>query len=112
VTCLTVVMIAGVTAVLIHPLAVDFGWDREVIAFAVSPSVFLYGLAGSSTGWVMLRVGPRCVILFSLLLWSATVPPTDRLAWDIFGKHCGPILFGWVFFGHQVVAMFSPPRAR
>jgi hypothetical protein len=39
VTCLTVVMTAGVTAVpavLIHPLEVAFGWDRAAIALAVS----------------------------------------------------------------------------
>ncbi len=44
VTCLTVVMTAGVTAVpavLIHPLEVAFGWDRAAIALAVSRNVFL-----------------------------------------------------------------------
>ena len=64
ITCLTVVMTAGVTAVpavLIHPLEVDFGWDRAAIALAVSINVFLYGLAGPFAGRVMLRFGPRRV---------------------------------------------------
>ena len=71
VTCLTVVMTAGVTAVpavLIHPLEVAFGWDRAAIALAVSINVFLYGLAGPFAGRLMLRVGPRRVMLTSLLL--------------------------------------------
>src|SRR5712671_8058058 len=57
VTCLTVVLTAGVTAVpavLIHPLEVAFGWDRAAIALAVSINVFLYGLAGPFAGRVML----------------------------------------------------------
>src|ERR1700758_5144633 len=61
VTCLTVVLTAGVTAVpavLIHPLEVAFGWDRAAIALAVSINVFLYGLAGPFAGRLMLRVGP------------------------------------------------------
>ena len=57
VTCLTVVLTAGVTAVpavLIHPLEVAFGWDRAAIALAVSINVFLYGLAGPFAGRLML----------------------------------------------------------
>ena len=81
VTCLTVVMTAGVTAVpavLIHPLEVAFGWDRAAIALAVSINVFLYGLAGPFAGRVMLRVGPRRVMLTSLLLIAAVSPPRRR----------------------------------
>src|SRR3989442_15474075 len=76
VTCLTVVLTAGVTAVpavLIHPLEVAFGWDRAAIALAVSINVFLYGLAGPFAGRVMLRVGPRRVMLLSLLLIASGV---------------------------------------
>jgi hypothetical protein len=39
--------------------------------------------------------------------WIATVPPTVGLASDLFGKRSGPILFGWIFFGHQVGAAFA-----
>ena len=76
VTGLTVVMTAGVTAVpavLIHPLEVAFGWDRAAIALAVSINVFLYGLAGPFAGRLMLRVGPRRVMLTSLLLIAVGV---------------------------------------
>src|SRR5258706_15696182 len=74
VTCLTVVMTAGVTAVpavLIHPLEVAFGWDRAAIALAVSINVFLYGLAGPFAGRVMLRVGLRGGVV-------ASPPPLPR----------------------------------
>jgi predicted MFS family arabinose efflux permease len=39
--------------------------------------------------------------------WIATVPPTVGLASDLFGKRSGPILFGWIFFGHQVGAALA-----
>ena len=82
VTCLTVVLTAGVTAVpavLIHPLEVAFGWDRAAIALAVSINVFLYGLAGPFAGRVMLRVGPRRVMLSSLLLLATGVAASTQI---------------------------------
>src|SRR5216683_2802790 len=82
VTGLTVVMTAGVTAVpavLIHPLEVAFGWDRAAIALAVSINVFLYGLAGPFAGRLMLRVGPRRVMLTSLLLIAAGVAAATQI---------------------------------
>jgi MFS family permease len=82
VTCLTVVLTAGVTAVpavLIHPLEVAFGWDRAAIALAVSINVFLYGLAGPFAGRLMLRVGPRRVMLCSLLLIAAGVAASTQI---------------------------------
>ena len=82
VTCLTVVLTAGVTAVpavLIHPLEVAFGWNRAAIALAVSINVFLYGLAGPFAGRLMLRVGPRRVMLTSLLLIAAGVAASTQI---------------------------------
>jgi MFS family permease len=82
VTCLTVVLTAGVTAVpavLIHPLEVAFGWDRATIALAVSINVFLYGLAGPFAGRLMLRIGPRRVMLLSLLLIDAGVAASTQI---------------------------------
>jgi sugar phosphate permease len=82
VTCLTVLMAAGVTAVpavLIHPLEVEFGWDRAAIALAVSINVLLYGLAGPFAGGLMLRFGPRRVMLTSLVLMAFGVAATTQL---------------------------------
>jgi predicted MFS family arabinose efflux permease len=36
--------------------------------------------------------------------WIATVPPTVRLANDVFGKLAAPIIFGWIVAGHQLGA--------
>jgi MFS family permease len=82
VTCLTVLMAAGVTAVpavLIHPPEVEFGWDRAAIALAVSINVLLYGLAGPFAGSLMLRFGPRRVMLTSLALIACGVAATTQL---------------------------------
>jgi MFS family permease len=42
--------------------------------------------------------------VFYGLDWLATVPPTVRLATEAFGERDGPIVFGWVAFGHQIGA--------
>jgi len=42
--------------------------------------------------------------VFYGLDWVATVPPTIRLATDIFGERDGPIVFGWIAVGHQAGA--------
>jgi len=36
--------------------------------------------------------------------WIATVPPTVRLANDVFGKMAAPVVFGWIVAGHQLGA--------
>jgi predicted MFS family arabinose efflux permease len=40
--------------------------------------------------------------VFYGLDWIATVPPTVRLANDLFGRDRGPIVFGWLLAAHQV----------
>ena len=42
--------------------------------------------------------------VFYGLDWLATVPPTARLATEHFGERDGPIVFGWIAFGHQIGA--------
>ena len=42
----------------------------------------------------------------------ATVPPTVRLITDNFGRKDGPILFGWVFVGHQLGASTAAVLAQ
>jgi predicted MFS family arabinose efflux permease len=39
--------------------------------------------------------------------WIATVPPTVRLATDVYGKDSAPVVFGWVVAGHQLGAAFA-----
>jgi MFS family permease len=42
--------------------------------------------------------------LFYGLDWIATVPPMMRLLNDKFGKTDAPIVYGWIFIGHQLGA--------
>jgi sugar phosphate permease len=42
--------------------------------------------------------------VFYGLDWIATVPPTVRLATQLFGKADAPIIFGWLLAGHQLGA--------
>ena len=42
------------------------------------------------------------VMMFYGLDWVATVPPTIALCLQHFGRDRGPVVYGWVFAGHQV----------
>lgn len=42
--------------------------------------------------------------IFYGLDWVATVPPTVKLAAEKFGAESAPMVFGWVFMGHQLGA--------
>ena len=67
-----------------------------------------YGLRGLSlvflpyTNFSML--GLSVFAVFYGLDWIATVPPTVRLAAQEFGRERAPLVFGWVFTGHQLGA--------
>lgn len=42
--------------------------------------------------------------IFYGLDWVATVPPTVKLAAERFGAERAPMVFGWIFMGHQIGA--------
>jgi predicted MFS family arabinose efflux permease len=42
--------------------------------------------------------------MFYGLDWIATVPPTVRITNDVFGERDAPVIFGWIFTGHQLGA--------
>jgi len=50
-------------------------------------------------GWGLLGF-----MMFYGLDWVATVPPTVALCAQRFGPQRGPLVYGWVFAGHQVGA--------
>jgi MFS family permease len=82
VTGLSILMASGVTAlppVLIHPLETEFGWDRAQLGLAVAINVLVYGLAAPFAGRLMLRFGPRRVMLASLTLVTVGVAATSQL---------------------------------
>jgi predicted MFS family arabinose efflux permease len=71
-----------------------------------------YGLRGLSLIYLPYAFGidffglPAFAVFYGLD-WIATVPPTVRLATDVFGKQAAPIVFGWVVAGHQLGAAFA-----
>ncbi len=65
-----------------------------------------YGLRGASLLWLphsdFTFYGLSLFAMFYGLDWIATVPPTVKLASSEFGRERGPMIFGWVFAGHQL----------
>ncbi|WP_114814063.1 MFS transporter [Paraburkholderia kururiensis] len=71
-----------------------------------------YGLRGLSLIYLPHAFGidffglPIFAVFYGLD-WIATVPPTVRLATDVYGKEAAPVVFGWVVAGHQLGAAFA-----
>src|SRR5471032_1714369 len=71
-----------------------------------------YGLRGLSLMYLPHAFGidffglPLFAVFYGLD-WIATVPPTVRLATDIYGKESAPVVFGLVVAGHQLGAAFA-----
>jgi len=67
-----------------------------------------YGLRGLSLLYLPYAdLTLRGLGLFSVfygLDWIATVPPTLRIATNIFGRRDAAVIFGWIFVAHQVGA--------
>jgi len=79
-----------------------------------------YGLRGISLLFLPMAldssfIGLGAFAVFYGLDWIATVPPTVRLAADIFGKEKAGMMFGWIVASHQVgaaVAAFGAGAVR
>jgi predicted MFS family arabinose efflux permease len=89
--------------------ALGSGWlsDRYDKRFLLAG---YYGLRGLSLLYLPYADNLTKLALFGVVYgldWIATVPPTAGLASDLFGSRSGPILFGWVFFGHQIGAALA-----
>ena len=114
------------------PFCSDFGVG-EVMAASALATMGAFDFIGTvGSGWLSDRYDPRRLLFwyyglrglsliylpfsdFSLLAlsvfamffgldWIATVPPTVRLAANAFGRERAPIVFVWVFAGHQIGA--------
>lgn len=80
---LTTLVSAGIRSspsVLIHPLELEFGWNRAVIASAISVNLLLFGVAAPISGWLLDRFGPRRVMMSSLSLLVIGVSATTFMA--------------------------------
>ena len=114
------------------PLCQDFGM-AEVAAASVLAMMGAFDFIGTiGSGWLSDRFDSRKLLfayyglrglsllalpfstfsvyglsLFAVfygLDWIATVPPTVRLAAQLYGRERAPLVFGWVFAGHQLGA--------
>ncbi len=67
-----------------------------------------YGLRGLSLLYLPFTsftfYGLSLFAMFYGLDWIATVPPTVKLTAERFGRERAPIIFGWIFAGHQIGA--------
>jgi predicted MFS family arabinose efflux permease len=71
-----------------------------------------YGLRGLSllflpTALLGPSSGLTVFAVFYGLDWIATVPPTVKLAGDVFGRARAGIVFGWIVAAHQLGAAFA-----
>ena len=88
VTFLTMLAASGVRAVptvLILPLEHEYGWQRSVVALAVSINLFLFGLCGPFAAALMERIGMRAMMLLALVVTGIAVVLTTqiRAAWQL-----------------------------
>jgi predicted MFS family arabinose efflux permease len=83
------------------------GWlsDRYDSRWLLS---WYYTLRGLSLVWLPFSdfslFGLSLFSIFFGLDYIATVPPTARLTMQVFGRDRGPVVFGWIFAGHQMGA--------
>jgi predicted MFS family arabinose efflux permease len=67
-----------------------------------------YSLRGFSLVWLAYSdfslLGLSVFAVFFGLDYIATIPPTVRLTVQAFGRDRGPVVFGWIFAGHQLGA--------
>jgi sugar phosphate permease len=70
-----------------------------------------YGLRGLSLLFLpsstFTLYGLSIFAVFYGLDWIATVPPTVKLSSQAFGRERAPLIFGWVFTGHQIGAAIA-----
>lgn len=81
-------------------------YDSRILLF------WYYGLRGLSLLYLPYAFGAEffglpLFALFYGLDWIATVPPTVRLANDVYGKDDAPVVFGWIVAAHQLGAAFA-----
>jgi predicted MFS family arabinose efflux permease len=83
------------------------GWlsDRFDCRWLLS---WYYGLRGLSLLWLPFSTfsfwGLSVFAVFFGLDYIATVPPTVKIAVQAFGRERAPVVFGWIFAGHQLGA--------
>jgi MFS family permease len=121
----------GLIGVHLIPHAVDHGFDKMAASGAMGLMGAMNVVGTTASGWIADRYGRRIPLalyyflrglsLFFLLAvgnlaelhlfavvfglnYISTVPPTSMLTADLFGRQSVGMLFGWIFFAHQIGA--------
>jgi len=85
------------------------GWICDVFGKR-GPLVIYYLIRGASLMVLPYIETVESLMVFSVvygLNWLSTVPATSALAADLFGKENIGVVFGWIFFAHQVGAAIA-----
>ncbi len=85
------------------------GWICDVFGKR-KPLAIYYLLRGTTLMMLPYIESVESLMLFSVvygLNWLSTVPATSALAADLFGKENIGVVFGWIFFAHQVGAAIA-----
>jgi MFS family permease len=107
VTAVTAASLLAVMGIFDFIGTIGSGWlsDRYDSRWLLST---YYGLRGLSLIWLPFSTfsfwGLSIFSVFFGLDYIATVPPTVKIAMRAFGRERAPVVFGWIFAGHQLGA--------
>jgi MFS family permease len=107
VTAVTAASLLAVMGIFDFIGTIGSGWlsDRYDSRWLLST---YYGLRGLSLIWLPFSTfsfwGLSIFSVFFGLDYIATVPPTVKIAMGTFGRERAPVIFGWIFAGHQLGA--------
>ncbi|MBI2456373.1 MAG: MFS transporter [candidate division NC10 bacterium] len=121
----------GLIGVHLIPHAVDHGFPKMVASSAMGLMGAMNVIGTTASGYICDRYGKRVPLaiyyflrglslffllgvkdvtelnLFAIVFglnYISTVPPTSTLTADLFGRRSVGMLFGWIFFSHQIGA--------
>jgi len=121
----------GLIGVHLIPHAVDYGFSKMVASGAMGLMGAMNVIGTTASGYICDRFGKRFPLamyyflrglslflllgvtdvtelnLFAIMFglnYISTVPPTSMLTADLFGRRSVGMLFGWIFFAHQIGA--------
>ena len=124
----------GLIGVHLIPHAVDHGFPKMVASSAMGLMGAMNVIGTTASGYICDRYGKRVPLaiyyflrglslffllgvkdvtelnLFAIVFglnYISTVPPTSTLTADLFGRRSVGMLFGWIFFSHQIGAALA-----
>ncbi len=97
-------------SVFFDALQAEFGWSRAVISGAASSTSLVMGLTGMIYGRLNDRLGPRVLVSWAAVLFSAGYLLMSRVSapWQLYLSYAG--LVGVAFGAHDVVTLSTVAR--